>query len=151
VQQFMADFDTDLFRKRFDRGGGDVHFAIVLTNRTTLQATREAGLVQIANALIEVRISTELSALHQRSALRRQTRCHDAGAFELSARRPFRSSLGEETGVEDEDSGMLLHAARGKQDRGDSGASMPVTKRGSGLGDRSHGGEIAERRRPRPR
>ena len=71
--------------------------------------------------------------------------------FELSARRPLRSSLGEETGVEDEDSGMLLHAACGKQDRGDSGASMPVTKRGSGLGDRSHGGEIAERRRPRPR
>src|ERR1700731_2334433 len=63
--------------------------------------------------------------------------------FELSARRPLRSSLGEETGVEDEDSGMLLHAACGKQDRGDSGASMPETKRGSGLGDRSHGGEIA--------
>jgi hypothetical protein len=71
--------------------------------------------------------------------------------FELSAGRPLRSSLGEETGVEDEDSGMLLHAACGKQDRGDSGASMPETKRGSGLGDRSHGGEIAERRRPRPR
>jgi hypothetical protein len=29
--------------------GGDVHFAIVLPNRTTLRATREAGLVQIAN------------------------------------------------------------------------------------------------------
>jgi hypothetical protein len=69
-------------------------------------------------------------------------------AFELSARRPFRSSLGEETGVEDKGSGMLLHAAHGKQDRGDNGASMPVTKRGSGLGDRSHGGEIAERGRP---
>jgi hypothetical protein len=52
--------------------------------------------------------------------------------FELSAGRPLRSSLGEETGVEDEDSGMLLHAACGKQDRGDSGASMPETKRGSG-------------------
>jgi hypothetical protein len=71
--------------------------------------------------------------------------------FELSAGRPLRSSLGEETGVEDEDSGILLHAACGKQDRGDSGASMPETKRGSGLGDRSHGGEMAERRRPRPR
>jgi hypothetical protein len=33
--------------------GGDVHFAIVLPNRTTLPATREAGLVQITNALID--------------------------------------------------------------------------------------------------
>jgi len=70
----------------------------------------------------------------------------EPSAFELSVRRPFRSSLGEETGVEVEDSGMLLSAACGKQDRGDNGASMPETKRGSGLGDRSHGGEIAERR-----
>lgn len=31
-----------------------MHFAIVLTNSTTLQATREAGLVQIANALNDV-------------------------------------------------------------------------------------------------
>jgi hypothetical protein len=30
-----------------------VHFAIVLTNRTTLRATREAGLVQIAELLTE--------------------------------------------------------------------------------------------------
>jgi len=74
------------------------------------------------------------------------TRFLHAAAFELSVRRPFRSSLGEETGVEVEDSGMLLNAACGKQDRGDNGASMPETKRGSGLGDRSHGGEIAERR-----
>ena len=49
----MTDFDTDLFGMRFDRGGGDVQFAIVLTNRTTLQATREAGLVQIAESLID--------------------------------------------------------------------------------------------------
>jgi len=33
-----------------------VHFAIVLTNRKTLPATREAGLVQIADALIELPI-----------------------------------------------------------------------------------------------
>jgi hypothetical protein len=49
----MTDFDTDLFGMRFDRGGEDVQFAIVLTNRTTLQATREAGLVQIAESLID--------------------------------------------------------------------------------------------------
>jgi hypothetical protein len=31
---------------------------------------------------------------------------------------------------------MLSNAACGKQDRDDNGASMPETKRGSGLGDR---------------
>jgi hypothetical protein len=47
---------------------------------------------------------------------------------------------------------MLSIAAYGKQDRGDDdGASMPESKRGSGLGDRSHGGEIAEHRQARPR
>jgi hypothetical protein len=50
----------------------------------------------------------------------------------------LRSSPGEETGVDDEVSGMLFHAACGKYDRGDTGASMPATKRGSGLGDRRH-------------
>ena len=41
-------FRHRLVRNYSDGGGEDVHFAIVLTNRTTLQATREAGLVQIA-------------------------------------------------------------------------------------------------------
>ena len=35
--------------------GVDEHFAIALPNRTTLPATREAGLVQIALTLIEPR------------------------------------------------------------------------------------------------
>ena len=39
---------------------------------------------------------------------------------------------------------MLRDAACGKQDRGQTGASMPDWKRGSGLGDRLHGGEVAE-------
>jgi len=42
---------------------------------------------------------------------------------------------------------MLSSAACGKQDRGkQDGASIPESERGFGLGDRSHGGEIAERR-----
>jgi hypothetical protein len=36
------------------------------------------------------------------------------GSFELSVRRPFGSSHGEETGVEVEGSGMLLNTACGK-------------------------------------
>ena len=39
---------------------------------------------------------------------------------------------------------MLPYAAFGKQDPGDDGTSMPDKERGSGLGDRSHGGEVAE-------
>jgi hypothetical protein len=39
---------------------------------------------------------------------------------------------------------MLLDTARGMQDRGNDGASMPDSERGSGLGDRSHGGEVCE-------
>jgi hypothetical protein len=46
---------------------------------------------------------------------------------------------------------MLPYAVFGKQDRGDDGASMPDKERGSGLGDRSHGGEVAEVWRIRPR
>jgi hypothetical protein len=42
-------------------------------------------------------------------------------------------------------------AAFGKQNRGKNGASMPDWKRGSGLGDRSHGGEICEVEQARPR
>ena len=57
---------------------------------------------------------------------------------------PFGSSLVGETGIEHVESGMLRDAACGKQDRGQTGASMPDWKRGSGLGDRSHGGEICE-------
>jgi hypothetical protein len=36
-----------------DCSGGGVHFAIVLPNGNTLPPTREAGLVQIANSLID--------------------------------------------------------------------------------------------------
>jgi len=64
---------------------------------------------------------------------------------------PFGSSLVGETGIEHVDSGMLRDAACGKQDRGQTGASMPDWKRGSGLGDRLHGGEVAEAGRVRPR
>jgi len=46
---------------------------------------------------------------------------------------------------------MLLDAAFGKQDRGRDGASMPDWERGSGLGDRSHGGEVSGVWLPRPR
>jgi hypothetical protein len=55
---------------------------------------------------------------------------------------PFGSSLVGETGVEHVDSGMLRDAAFGKQNRGQNGAFMPDGERGSGLGDRSHGGEF---------
>ena len=55
---------------------------------------------------------------------------------------PFGSSLVGETGVEHVDSGMLRDAAFGKQNRGQNGAFMPDEERGSGLGDRSHGGEF---------
>jgi hypothetical protein len=47
-----------------------------------------------------------------------------------------------ETGVEHVDSGMLRDAAFGKQNRGQNGAFLPDGERGSGLGDRSHGGEF---------
>jgi hypothetical protein len=57
---------------------------------------------------------------------------------------PFGSSLVGETGVEHVDSGMLRDAAFGKQNRGQNGAFMPDGERGSGLGDRWHGGEVAE-------
>ena len=50
MQQFTGDLDTDLYGIFRLRRGEDVHFAIALPNRTTLPATREAGLVQIANA-----------------------------------------------------------------------------------------------------
>jgi hypothetical protein len=63
----------------------------------------------------------------------------------------FGSSLVGETGIKHVDSGILGAAAFGKQDRGQDGASMPDSERGSGLGDRSHGGEVAEGRRVRPR
>jgi hypothetical protein len=43
-----------LFRKRSDRSGGGIQFAIVLSNGNTLLPTREAGVVQIADALIEL-------------------------------------------------------------------------------------------------
>jgi len=39
---------------------GGVHFAIVLPNGNTLLPTREAGLVQIANALIETHYSLQV-------------------------------------------------------------------------------------------
>jgi hypothetical protein len=42
-------------------------------------------------------------------------------------------------------------ATFGKQNRGQDGASMPDKERGSGLGDRSHGGEICEVEQARPR
>ena len=54
AQPFGADMDSDqLWSVPECSGGGDVHSAIVLPNGTTLPATREAGLVQIANALID--------------------------------------------------------------------------------------------------
>jgi hypothetical protein len=56
-----------------------------------------------------------------------------------------------ETGIEHEDSGMLQAVASGKRDRGHDGASMLDKERGSGLGDRSHGGEVAEGGRVRSR
>jgi hypothetical protein len=39
---------------------------------------------------------------------------------------------------------MLRKAAFGKQNRGQNGAFMPDGERGSGLGDRSHGGEFPQ-------
>jgi hypothetical protein len=61
---------------------------------------------------------------------------------------PFGSSLVGETGTEHVDSGMLRGAACGKQDRGQTGASMPDWKRGSGLGDRLHALRTNRVRRP---
>jgi hypothetical protein len=61
VQQISGNFDTDWLGIILTAGGEDVHFAIVLTNRTTPQSTREAGLVQIANALIDCGEGSEAS------------------------------------------------------------------------------------------
>ena len=47
--------------------GVDEHFAIALPNRTTLPATREAGLVQIAESLIEASVQLALAVLPSRS------------------------------------------------------------------------------------
>jgi hypothetical protein len=65
-----------------------------------------------------------------------------SGSFWRAPDAPFGSSLVGETGVEHVDSGMLRDAAFGKQNRGQNGAFLPDGERGSGLGDRSHGGEF---------
>ncbi len=59
---FELDIETGL-NVRPDCGHGvDEHFAIALPNRTTLPATREAGLVQIANALVEDGLVPKMTA-----------------------------------------------------------------------------------------
>jgi len=51
VQQFRAGFETEFAAATMSAAGCNMQF--VLPNRTPLPATREAGLVQIANELIE--------------------------------------------------------------------------------------------------
>jgi hypothetical protein len=51
VQQFRAAIETEFAAAAMSAAGCSMQF--VLPNRTPLFATREAGLVQIANALID--------------------------------------------------------------------------------------------------
>jgi hypothetical protein len=60
VQQFRADSGTGFVTPAMAAAGCSMQF--VLPNRTPLPATREAGLVQIAIALIDRRIGTEMLA-----------------------------------------------------------------------------------------
>jgi len=53
IQCVAISYRLWLVRNCSDCSAGGVHFAIVLPNGNTLRPTREAGLVQIANALSE--------------------------------------------------------------------------------------------------
>jgi hypothetical protein len=53
VQQFLAGFDTGFVTAAMTAVGCSMQF--VLPNRTPLPATREAGLVQIAKSLNDMR------------------------------------------------------------------------------------------------
>ena len=53
MQQFRAGFETEFAAAAMSAAGYSTHF--VLPNRTPLPATHEAGLVQIAESLIETR------------------------------------------------------------------------------------------------
>jgi hypothetical protein len=56
VQQFRAGFETEFATAAMKAAGCSMQFG--LPNRTPLPATREAGLVQIANAFIGLRITS---------------------------------------------------------------------------------------------
>jgi hypothetical protein len=60
VQQFRADSAIGFVTATMAAAGCSMQF--VLPNRTPLPATREAGLVQIANALTDTSIGTHKSA-----------------------------------------------------------------------------------------
>jgi acyl-CoA reductase-like NAD-dependent aldehyde dehydrogenase len=60
VQQSRADFDTGFATAAMTAAGCSMQF--VLPNRTPLPATRVAGLVQIANPLIETLLQVILDA-----------------------------------------------------------------------------------------
>ena len=60
MQQSRADFDTGFATAAMTAAGCSMQF--VLPNRTPLPATREAGLVQIAIALIQEPIGNGKSA-----------------------------------------------------------------------------------------
>ena len=61
MQQFLADIDDDFSWSVATVAVAMVSASIVLPNRTTLRATREAGLVQIADARSERLMNLERS------------------------------------------------------------------------------------------
>ena len=66
MEQFRAAFETEFAAAAMSAAGCSMQF--VLPNRTPLPATREAGLVQIANALSEHRVR-EISGLRSSRGL----------------------------------------------------------------------------------
>jgi hypothetical protein len=80
VQQFRAGFETEFAAAAMSAAGCSMQF--VLPNRTPLPATCEAGLVQIANSLIEVRVNIGMSALRKFSGSKGEAGAYKAIVFD---------------------------------------------------------------------
>jgi hypothetical protein len=79
-------FDTDSFESVLTAVAVMCTFAIVLPNRTTPPATREAGLVQIANAPIEKQIGPNMSCVYLNTRLYFRLACQTPEPVNCAAR-----------------------------------------------------------------